>query len=280
MSILIMSKVFSTNLQPSKKIVLLALADFANDEGKNIFPSVSTIAKKSSLSHRSVQTIIGRFLHIGVLRVIKNPFGGAPGTTRHLEINLAALDLLMKQPPGENSAPVSEAGADDSEKGVKNGVKTGDTAAPKPPDNRHKTTTSNTHQNSNSGGLEDSFDWPPQISPEERHAIQEVFSYSSNSDQQKQYSLDELRAALSRKEISLKASWVRALLVKGIERTTEGVAYERARMRGCELKDGQSQKLQEPLTVVEKDTGRERLRIMKEGIKKGSTHARHLKFQK
>ncbi len=96
MSIFLMSRVFSTSLQPSKKIVLLALADFASDDGKNIFPSVATIALKASLSRRSVQTILAGFVNSGILRVVKNPFGGAPGTTRHLQIDLATLERLTK----------------------------------------------------------------------------------------------------------------------------------------------------------------------------------------
>lgn len=280
MSILLMSRVFATNLQPSKKIVLLSLADFADDDGKNIFPSVATVAKKSSLSHRSVQSILGDFLRSGILRVTKNPFGGAPGKTRHLQIDLTALENLMRLARDANISPVLETGADDSIGGVQTGAKTRATPAPKPSKNLHKTTTNDGNQNSIRGGADVSFDWPPQISPEEQSAIQEIFSYISISDQQKQYSLDELRAALSRHEIPLKAAWVRAVLTKGMVRTTEGIAYERARKRGCKLKDGQSQKLQEPLTVVDKATGRERIRKMKEVLINGETNARHFEFQK
>ena len=176
MSILLMSKVFTTNLQPSKKIVLLALADFASDDGKNIFPSVATIAKKSSLSHRTVQTILGDFLDSGVLRVAKNPFGGAPGTTRHLEINLAALEQLMKFSLGENSAPVPETGAGDCREGAQSDEETGETPAPKPSDNRHQTTTTDEQAEQSSGGDAENFDWPPHLDAEEREAIQAILT--------------------------------------------------------------------------------------------------------
>jgi hypothetical protein len=263
-----MSKVFATSLQPSKKIVLLALADFANDEGKNIFPSVATIAKKSSLSHRSVQTIIGNFLHVGLLRVAKNPFGGAPGTTRHLEINLAALGQLMKLSLGENSAPVPETGAGDSREGAQTDEETGETPAPKPPDNRHQTTTTDEQPEPSSGGDAEDFDWPPQLDAEEREAIQAILTSDSNSHLQKQFSLDELRAALASREIPRKAAWVRTLLKKGIERTPAGKGFDRARNEQRERKDCQSHKPSKPKTADEKSADLERLRKMKEALKK------------
>lgn len=263
-----MSKVFATSLQPSKKIVLLALADFANDEGKNIFPSVATIAKKSSLSHRTVQTIIGGFLNYGVLRVAKNPFGGAPGTTRHLEISLAALDQLTKLSPGEDSAPVPETGADESGEGAQADEDTGETPAPKPSDNRHQTTTTDECPEHGRGGDAENFDWPPQLDSEERDAIQEILSSASGSHQHKQFALDELRAALANREIHRKAAWVRTVLEKGIERTPAGKGFERARKELRERKEHQSPKPSKPKTADERKADLERLREIKEALKK------------
>lgn len=269
MSILLMSKVFATSLQPSKKIVLLALADFANDEGKNIFPSVATIAKKSSLSHRTVQTIIGGFLNNGVLRVAKNPFGGAPGTTRHLEISLAALDQLTKLSPGEDSAPVPETGADDSGEGVKFDEETGDKPAPNPLDNRSQTTTTDEQPGPcGSGGNADDFDWPPQLDTEERDAIKEILSSALGTHQNKQFALDELRAALANHEVRRKAAWVRTVLEKGIERTPAGKGFERARKELRARKEHQSPKPSKPKTADEISADLERLRQIKEALKK------------
>lgn len=267
MSILLMSRVFATNLQPSKKIVLLALADFANDDGRNIFPSVATVAKKSSLSHRSVQSILGDFLRSGILRATKNPLGGAPGKTRHLQIDLTALENLMRLARDENFSPVPRPGADDSNGGVQTDAKTSAPPAPKPSKNHHKTTTDEPPNASRSGGTKE-LEWPPQLDSEERYAIQAVLSRASNSDQQKQFSLDELRAALARREISRKAAWVRKVLEKGIERTPAGKAYDRTRRERNERKENQSCKLPEPKTEVEKNTSREWLRKIKEALKK------------
>jgi hypothetical protein len=263
-----MSKVFSTSLQPSKKIVLLALADFANDDGKNIFPSVSTIAKKSSLSRRSVQTIILDLVDSGILRITKHPFGGAPGTTRHLEIELNELEILMRLARDENISPVPETGVNDSNGGVQSGDKTSETPAPKPSDNHHQITTTDESHNSSCGSETEKLEWPPQLDTEERNAIQTILSSFTNPFKQKQFALDELRAALTRREIPRKAAWIRTVLEKGVERTPAGKAYDRTRQERAKRKESESSKPSEPKTEVEKNSGRERLRKMKEALKK------------
>jgi DnaD/phage-associated family protein len=56
--------------QPTDKLVLLALADNANDEG-DCWPSVETIARKTSLSTRSVIRSIKKLKTIGLVMVEK-----------------------------------------------------------------------------------------------------------------------------------------------------------------------------------------------------------------
>ena len=57
MSVRIMTAVWTVNLPDSEKIVLLALADSANDEGL-CWPSMATLASKCSKSDRTVQAAI------------------------------------------------------------------------------------------------------------------------------------------------------------------------------------------------------------------------------
>jgi hypothetical protein len=57
MSVRIMSAIWEIAMPPTDKLVLLALADAANDEGY-CWPSISTIARKSGVSERSVQRAI------------------------------------------------------------------------------------------------------------------------------------------------------------------------------------------------------------------------------
>lgn len=61
--------VWDMTMQPTKKFVLLALADCANDVGTGCFPSVPTIAKKCSLSVRVVRKCIGELSHEGHITI-------------------------------------------------------------------------------------------------------------------------------------------------------------------------------------------------------------------
>lgn len=69
MSVKLMSVVWDMALQPTKKFVLLALADCANDIGTGCFPSVPTIAKKCSLSIRIVRKCIGELSSEGHISI-------------------------------------------------------------------------------------------------------------------------------------------------------------------------------------------------------------------
>lgn len=57
MSVRVMTAVWAMDLPDSEKIVLLALADCANDEG-HCWPSMATLARKCSKSERTVQGCI------------------------------------------------------------------------------------------------------------------------------------------------------------------------------------------------------------------------------
>lgn len=61
-----MSLVWSLELPDSQKIVLLALADCANDEG-HCWPSMATLAKKCSKGERTVQGVIKELVEAGHL---------------------------------------------------------------------------------------------------------------------------------------------------------------------------------------------------------------------
>ena len=53
-----MSAVWDLDLAAGEKLVLLALADQANDEGRQCWPSVATIAKRSGQGERTVRRIL------------------------------------------------------------------------------------------------------------------------------------------------------------------------------------------------------------------------------
>ena len=74
MSIRLMNAVWSMDLDSGCKFVLLSLADQANDEGE-AFPSISTIAKRTSKTERSVYRIINGLTEKGLIKVISGKIG-------------------------------------------------------------------------------------------------------------------------------------------------------------------------------------------------------------
>lgn len=62
MSIRLMSEVWRTNLPTIEKMVLLVIADHANDEGTEAWPSQATIASKASISIRTVQRAVNNLV--------------------------------------------------------------------------------------------------------------------------------------------------------------------------------------------------------------------------
>jgi DNA-binding Lrp family transcriptional regulator len=108
MSIRIMSAIWEIPLPPTEKLVLLALADAANDEGL-CWPSIATIARKSGFSERSVQRSIRAAEGMGLI-------------TREEVIGKGCKYRLIPRQSGtgDRVAPVTET------------TKTPDTVAPNP----------------------------------------------------------------------------------------------------------------------------------------------------
>mgnify|MGYP001205212066 CR=1 FL=1 len=67
MSVKVMGMVFDLPIAHYLKFVLLAYSNFADHDGTNVYPSVATIAKKTSYSERSVQTITRILEGMGLL---------------------------------------------------------------------------------------------------------------------------------------------------------------------------------------------------------------------
>jgi hypothetical protein len=76
MSVKVMGKVFETDLEPADKVLLLALADHAHDDGTKIFPSVARMMVKSSMAERTVQRHLRGLVERGLLVVVNHAEGG------------------------------------------------------------------------------------------------------------------------------------------------------------------------------------------------------------
>ena len=91
MSVRILSQVWeSYDGDGSELLVLLALADWCDDDGR-CFPSIAAIGHKARLSRSQVQRVMRKLMEQGVLVVIGNEFGGKPGTTRQYRIVASKL---------------------------------------------------------------------------------------------------------------------------------------------------------------------------------------------
>lgn len=77
---------------PTAKLILVKLVDRADDEGKNIYPSIARIAAFAGCSERQTKRVMAVFCAVGLLRVVKEG-GKGPGSTRHYELS---IDMLRR----------------------------------------------------------------------------------------------------------------------------------------------------------------------------------------
>lgn len=91
---------------PNRKVLALALADHADDDGTGIFPSVARLAKKSEISRRTVQRMLRDFEESGLLVVVSE--GGAKrGDTREWRFDLEKLAALAVV-KGDTATPIQK----------------------------------------------------------------------------------------------------------------------------------------------------------------------------
>jgi DNA-binding transcriptional ArsR family regulator len=67
MSVKIMGLVWDTPLNSTAKLVMLALADHADHEGRNAYPSLALLARKTGLAQRTVRITLRSLENSGIL---------------------------------------------------------------------------------------------------------------------------------------------------------------------------------------------------------------------
>lgn len=101
MSIRLLSKVWDSGAYAEGTLlVLLALADWANDDGGSVFPFVEQVAAKARLSTRQAQRALKTLREDGVLEPIKNTSGGR-GRRVEYQINLERMTKWHPSPKGD-----------------------------------------------------------------------------------------------------------------------------------------------------------------------------------
>lgn len=114
MSIMIMSRLFRMNLGGcNRKLLAVRLADFADDEGRGIYPGVKRLASETELSERTIQRILSDFVSEGILVVVKEATG-RPGQTTRYDFDLARLFAYAPGKTGDTVSPVGEAATGDN----------------------------------------------------------------------------------------------------------------------------------------------------------------------
>ena len=108
MSIDVMTKVIQRcTLSGGERLCLLIMANWCNDDGHSLYPSIALISEAMQVSRSQAQRTLRRLEGAGGewwVRVIGNEKGGAPGSTRRYELNVARLDRLPLLPEFEKAA--------------------------------------------------------------------------------------------------------------------------------------------------------------------------------
>lgn len=100
MSVKIMSKVWdAAPCRENALITLLALADWANDEGV-CWPSIQTLADKARVDRRSAQRIVRKLAHDGLITIEE---GGGRAKQHRYKIETAALCRPLENSDFQNS---------------------------------------------------------------------------------------------------------------------------------------------------------------------------------
>ncbi len=91
MSIDLMSKAWKTEQKGNDLLVLLALCDFANDDGE-LFPSLSTISKKAKVGKTTLGYILRAYEEIGVITRARRKRDNGSDTSNTYKINTLNFD--------------------------------------------------------------------------------------------------------------------------------------------------------------------------------------------
>jgi Helix-turn-helix domain len=103
----LMGAVFDLDIPASWKLVLLAMADHAHDDGTSCYPSIETLARKTSQSRRGVQKIMRRLEEAGLIEPSKVSRGGRRRSTEYT-LTLANSEPRSRFPSTQPRTTVPE----------------------------------------------------------------------------------------------------------------------------------------------------------------------------
>ena len=78
----------------SELLAMLAMADWCDDRGGSLYPSMKAVAKKIRVSEKQARRIVHGLEEKGFLSVVGNANGGAPGSTKQFRLHVEKLAEL------------------------------------------------------------------------------------------------------------------------------------------------------------------------------------------
>jgi hypothetical protein len=106
MSAKIFGLAWELELPHAEKFVLLALADHADHDGNNVFPSIALVAWKTEYSERQVQRVMKKLEARGLL--VREQDGGlGPRSTTRYRINLDVGKFRERPNKGDKMSPLT-----------------------------------------------------------------------------------------------------------------------------------------------------------------------------
>jgi hypothetical protein len=111
MSIKLMDMVFEADgLTPTQKLVMLALTDYAADDGTSVYPSVETLAHKTALNKSSVRKTLKELREGLHLVIVEKKF--TPRRPNVYVINRALLESMRVLPRSTQGSTTAHPGVD------------------------------------------------------------------------------------------------------------------------------------------------------------------------
>lgn len=132
MSVKIMALCFAAKFgTPTRKVLALALADHADDDGASIYPSIARLADKCEIDRRTVQRQLRAFEEAGLIKVVS--VGGTRGKdTREWKFDLAKLADMAAGRGGTLPPVAHDQGRQPKQVGAAYDPDRGGTVPPKP----------------------------------------------------------------------------------------------------------------------------------------------------
>lgn len=110
MSIKVMNAVWAyADCKGSELLILLALADFSDDNGENIYPSMQTLAHKSRMSDKQARRVVQNLVKLKLIEIVEQG-GWQRGRNRSNSYRIMLENIIQGTP--NLSVPPSQARED------------------------------------------------------------------------------------------------------------------------------------------------------------------------